>query len=168
MIAGTTVPRVAWRADLDAPIRDSQLRAMPKNRYTLALACAATLTLMAPRDVTAQDTTSRAPTLATPRTLRFTTDEGTWLSLDVSPDGRTLVFDLLGDLYTLPIGGGSATRITSGPSWDSHPRFAPDGKSIVFVSDRTGAENVWLADLDGRNARQLTRGDRAWYVAPAW
>src|SRR5688500_11129553 len=62
----------------------------------------------------AQDTSARAPTPPTPRTLRFTTDEGTWMSLDVSPDGRTIVFDLLGDLYTLPIAGGSATRITNG------------------------------------------------------
>jgi Tol biopolymer transport system component len=90
------------------------------------------------------------------------------MSLDVSPDGRTIVFDLLGDLYTLPVGGGSATRIADGPTWDSHPRFSPDGKRIVFVSDRTGAENLWIADADGRNPRALTRGDRTWYVAPAW
>ena len=74
------------------------------------------------------------------------------MSLDVSPDGRTLVFDLLGDLYTLPIGGGSATRITSGSGFDGQPRFSPDGRSIVFVSDRSGGENLWLVDPDGRNA----------------
>ena len=56
------------------------------------------------------------------RPLKFTTDEGTWMSVDVSPDGRTLVFDLLGDLYTLPIGGGSATRITSGQAFDAMPQ----------------------------------------------
>jgi len=86
----------------------------------------------------AQDS-ARAPIPPTPRSLRFTTDEGTWMSLDVSPDGRTIVFDLLGDLYTLPIAGGSATRITGGPTWDSHPKFSPDGRRIAFVSDRTGA-----------------------------
>ena len=47
-------------------------------------------------------------------TLRFETDRGTWMSVDVSPDGRTLVFDLLGDLYTLPVAGGRAKRLTSG------------------------------------------------------
>ncbi len=123
---------------------------------------------LSPTAIGAQDTSARAPVPATPRTLRFTTDEGTWMSLDVSPDGRTIVFDLLGDLYTLPIAGGTATRIADGPTWDSHPRFSPDGKHIAFVSDRTGAENLWIADVDGRNPRAVTRGDRAWYVAPAW
>src|SRR5712691_900191 len=63
--------------------------------------------------------------LETTRRLQFTTDEGTWLSLDVSPDGRTIVFDLLGDLYTLPLAGGKATRITSGPAFDTQARFSP-------------------------------------------
>src|SRR5688572_22795470 len=121
-----------------------------------------------PTPIGAQDSTARSPVPPTPRSLRFTTNEGTWMSVDVSPDGRTVIFDLLGDLYTLPIGGGAATRITSGPRWDSHPRFSPDGKRIVFVSDRTGAENLWIADADGRNPRAVTRGDRTWYVAPAW
>src|SRR6185295_11769750 len=63
--------------------------------------------------------------LPTPRPLRFTTDEGTWMSVDVSADGRTLVFDLLGDLYTLPITGGQAKRITSGQAFDAMPAFSP-------------------------------------------
>jgi Tol biopolymer transport system component len=102
------------------------------------------------------------------RTLRFTTDEGTWISLDVSPDGSTIVFELLGDLYTLPIDGGVATRITSGPGYDMQPRFSPDGSQLVFVSDRTGSEAVWLADVDGENARALTSGDRENYMSPIW
>src|ERR1051326_5304407 len=78
--------------------------------------------------------------------IEFTTDEGTWMSLDVSPDGQTIVFDLLGDLYTLPIAGGPAKRIIGGMSFESQPRFSPDGKKIAFISDRSGAENVWIAD----------------------
>ena len=83
------------------------------------------------------------------RTIEFTTDEGTWVSLDVSPDGKTIVFELLGDLYTVPIDGGEAKAITTGLAFDAQPRYSPDGKSIAFVSDRDGAENLWVA-ADGR------------------
>src|SRR3954468_16171167 len=100
--------------------------------------------------------------------LRFTTDEGTWLSLDLSPDGKTIVFDLLGDLYTLPIAGGTATRITSGSGFDGQPRFSPDGKTIVFVSDRSGSENLWFVDPDGQHVRPLTRGPNNAFVSPSF
>ena len=79
------------------------------------------------------------------RTIEFTTDEGTWVSLDVSPDGKTIVFDLLGDLYTVPIAGGEAKAITTGLAFDSQPSYSPDGKLIAFVSDRDGADNLWIA-----------------------
>jgi len=80
--------------------------------------------------------------LAAPRKATFTATEGTWMSVDVSPDGQTIIFDLLGDLYTLPITGGKATRITEGMAFDAQPRFSPDGESVVFVSDRSGGDNV--------------------------
>jgi len=102
------------------------------------------------------------------RPLKFTTDEGTWISLDVSPDGKTIVFDLLGDLYTLPIAGGTATRITSGSGFDGQPRFSPDGKTIVFVSDRSGSENLWFVDPDGQHVRPLTRGPNNAFVSPSF
>src|SRR4029079_19607179 len=118
--------------------------------------------------------TATAPTMVdslplTPtRPLKSTTDEGTWLSLDVSPDGSTIMFELLGDLYTLPIAGGTATRITNGQGFDMQPRYSPDGKSIVFVSDRNGSENLWVADADGANARSLTPTERQDYLSPVW
>lgn len=102
------------------------------------------------------------------RRLQFTATEGTWLSLDVTPDGRTIVFDLLGDLYTLPIGGGTASRITSGMAFDAQPRVSPDGRRIVFVSDRNGSDNVWIADIDGGNARQITHDERTFFISPEW
>src|SRR5262245_1567288 len=106
--------------------------------------------------------------LITERTLSFTTSEGTWLSLDLSPDGKTIVFELLGDLYTLPSAGGEATRITSGQGYDMQPAFSPDGRKLVFISDRNGSENVWLANSDGTKPRALTTGERDNYMSPIW
>ena len=111
---------------------------------------------------------SKSLPLITTRTLDFTTDEGTWISLDLSPDGETLVFELLGDLYTLPVAGGEATRITSGPAYDMQPRYSADGTKLVFVSDRNGSENLWVADHDGGNARALTTSERDNYMSPVW
>lgn len=102
------------------------------------------------------------------RTLRFTTDEGTWMSLDVSPDGRRIVFDLLGDLYTIPIEGGKATRLTSGMPWDAMPRWSPDGRQVAFVSDRDGGDNLWLVNADGSGARRITREVDNALSSPAW
>ena len=92
------------------------------------------------------------------RTVTFETHEGTWMSVDVSPDGSTIVFDLLGDLYTLPIAGGTATAISRGPAYDHHPRFSPDGKTIAFTTDEGGMENLWIADANGANRRPLDVG----------
>ncbi len=111
--------------------------------------------------------TSALP-LITSRSLTFTTDEASWVSLDVSPDGKTIVFDVLGDLYTLPITGGKATRITSGTGWDQQPRYSPDGAQITFVSDRNGSKNVWIANADGSKAKVLTKSERINYASPIW
>ncbi|HUH11610.1 MAG TPA: hypothetical protein VMK65_00815, partial [Longimicrobiales bacterium] len=111
---------------------------------------------------------AKALPLIPTRTLEFTAREGSWISLDLSPDGRTLVFELLGDLYTLPVEGGVAARITEGLAYDMQPRFSPDGSKLVFVSDRDGSEQVWIADADGGNARALTSGRRESYMSPVW
>jgi Tol biopolymer transport system component/imidazolonepropionase-like amidohydrolase len=100
--------------------------------------------------------------------IEFTTDEGTWMSLDVSSDGQTIVFDLLGDIYTLGIGGGAAKRIIGGLSFESQPKFSPDGKKIAFLSDRSGAENVWISDVDGKNPKPLTKGRSQMFCSPTW
>ena len=89
--------------------------------------------------------------------VRFTTDEGTWMSVDISPDGQTLVFDLLGDLYLLPVTGGKARPITSGPAFDVQPRFYPDGSRISFTSDRAGGDNIWTISVDGDDPKQISR-----------
>jgi Tol biopolymer transport system component len=100
--------------------------------------------------------------------LAFTTDEGSWLSLDITPDGETIIFDLLGDLYALPISGGQATRITSGLGFDSQPVVSPDGEWLAFISDRSGSNNLWVAKPDGSDARKLS-SDKQWgSISPAW
>ncbi|GIX17518.1 MAG: TolB protein [Rhodothalassiaceae bacterium] len=93
---------------------------------------------------------------------------GTWMSLDVSPDGRTIVFDLLGDIYAIPVTGGEAKPLTRGLAWDFQPRFSPDGRRIAFISDAGGGENVWVMDADGGNARQVTKEDFRLLGNPAW
>ena len=87
------------------------------------------------------------------------TDEGTWMSLDVSPDGREIVFDLLGDVYSVPIAGGEARALTTGVSWDMQPRYSPDGSRIAFTSDRSGGDNVWVMNRDGSRPTQVTKED---------
>ncbi len=100
--------------------------------------------------------------------ISFLTDEATWLPLDVNPAGTTIVFSLMGDLYTLPIAGGEATRITSGSAYDVQPRFSPDGKQIAFASDRSGIENLWVCDADGKNPRAISTEKDSTVNGPAW
>src|SRR5687767_2252733 len=102
------------------------------------------------------------------RTIRFTTDVGSWLSLDVNPDGQTIVFDHLGDLFTVPMTGGKAVPLTRGMAMDAQPRFSPDGKRIVFVSDRGGASNVWIMTLDRQDTVQVTRDRTQSFDSPEW
>lgn len=100
--------------------------------------------------------------------IRFTTDEGSWISLDVSPDSKTIVFELLGDIYTMPFAGGEAKVIAKGMPFDSQPKFSPDGKTIVFLSDRTGSENIWVMEPDGRNPKPITKGAKSLFASPNW
>jgi Tol biopolymer transport system component len=113
------------------------------------------------------DKEPRLPLVPT-RKIKYTATEGTWLSLDLSPDGKTLVFDLVGHLYEMPIAGGEAKAITSGLEFNSTPRFSPDGKMLAYISDRSGADNVWVANADGSNARPLTGDENSTFTSPSW
>ncbi len=90
------------------------------------------------------------------------------MSLDVSPDGKEIVFDFLGDIYTMPIGGGEAKALTSGIPWDMQPRYSPDGKWIAFTSDRSGGDNIWVMGRDGKNPQQVTKETFRLPNSPAW
>jgi imidazolonepropionase-like amidohydrolase/Tol biopolymer transport system component len=91
------------------------------------------------------------------KTHSFTTDEGTWMNLDVSPDGKTIVFDMLGDIYTIPVSGGKAKAIRTGIPFEIQPRFSPDGSRISFTSDAGGGDNIWTMKADGSDVKQVTK-----------
>ena len=93
------------------------------------------------------------------KNVSITSDEGTWMSLDVSPDGTQIVFDMLGDIYTLPINGGTATLIREGHAFEVQPRYSPDGQHISFTSDAGGGDNIWIMNTDGTEAKQITKED---------
>ena len=100
--------------------------------------------------------------------VEIDTTEGTWMGLDVSADGERIVFDLLGDLYLLPIGGGDAEALTNGMAWDMMPRFSPDGSEIAFISDRSGGDNVWTISTAGGEPKQISREDFRLVNNPVW
>ncbi len=100
--------------------------------------------------------------------IAFSTEEGTWMDLDVSPDGRRIVFDLLGDLYVLPIDGGDAKLISGGPAFDVQPRFSPDGMEIAFTSDRGGGNNLWRMAVDGSAPVQISKEKFRLMNNPVW
>src|SRR5262245_5854844 len=102
------------------------------------------------------------------RKFNFTTNEGTWMSLDISPDGKNIVFDLMGDIYTMPATGGKATAVTNGIAFDTHPRYSPDGKKILFTSDRSGSENLWWIDMEKKDTFQVTKDRDQNFPNAAW
>jgi imidazolonepropionase-like amidohydrolase/Tol biopolymer transport system component len=102
------------------------------------------------------------------RQIPFVATEGTWMDVDVSPDGRLIAFDLLGDIYTIPITGGQATRIAEGLPYEMQPQFSPDGKRIAFTSDRGGGDNIWVMNADGSDKRAVTKEEFRLLNEPTW
>jgi len=105
------------------------------------------------------------------REIDFVTDEGTWLSVDISPGGSWMVFDLLGRIWRAPVDGSTpATALTrdAGAALDYHPRISPDGSTIAFISDREGQNNLWVMDADGSNPRSVFTHPNVRASLPAW
>lgn len=102
------------------------------------------------------------------RDVTIDVTSGTWMAVDVSPDGKEIAFDLLGDIYVIPITGGEARALTTGMAWDMQPRYSPNGKWIAFTSDRGGGDNLWVMDRDGSNPREVSRETFRLLNSPAW
>ena len=100
--------------------------------------------------------------------VEFTLTEGTWMNLDVTPDGQAIYFDLLGDIYRVPATGGDATRVLGGPAIQRSPNVSPDGRQLLYLSDADGTDNLWIANLDGTGARQVTHETVDMLMGPTW
>jgi imidazolonepropionase-like amidohydrolase/Tol biopolymer transport system component len=124
-------------------------------RLTLLVTCSASLLLAQGKEEKKKWDVSNPP--GTYKDISFTCTEGTWMDLDISPDGKTLVFDLLGDIYTLPVTGGEAKNLRSGLAMEVQPRFSNDGKKISFTSDAAGGDNIWVMNTDGSKAHAVTK-----------
>ncbi|MEK8033758.1 amidohydrolase family protein [Ideonella sp. DXS29W] len=148
--------------------------ARPIGALSIALLFAPAPGAAAAADAAAASDASKKPTWnvnqppGEARTADIDVRTGTWMSVDVSPDGKTLVFDLLGDLYLLPIQGGEARPLTHSIAWDHQARFSPDGRQIAYISDAGGGDNVWVMNVDGSQARAVSTEDYRLLNNPVW
>ncbi|MFN6934244.1 MAG: TolB family protein, partial [Tsuneonella sp.] len=179
VLAGLFAVSTAHAQEAAPPVPPVQATEAPENEATDPDAQTGTLPLPGsgqPAAATAAPATTpaddkwdvNAPRGANLREATIRTDEGTWMDVDVSPDGRTVAFSLLGDIYTMPIGGGTPTRISEGIAWEVQPRFSPDGRRIAFVTDRGGGDNIWIMDANGSNKVALTKEDFRLLNQPSW
>ena len=147
------------------------MKTQPLTKILTALLLLFNLSFVIAQDSEKEDTIKKATKelpLEPERKVSFTTENGTWISVDVHPNGKTIIFDMMGDIYTIPISGGTATRITDGMPYDVHPRYSPDGKSIVFISDKSGSDNLWTMDLSSKEQTQLTKDKNKDHVSADW
>ena len=146
-----------------------KVTSLMRRMLSLVLILASTAALAAQSPAPAKWNVTEPFGPATP--ISFDTSEGTWMNVDVSPDGRTLIFDLMGDIYVMPAegsGSSQATLLLGGPAFEMQPRFSPDGKRIAFSSDRGGLWNIWTSDLQGGDLEQVSREQRWFINSPAW
>ncbi|QDF65493.1 amidohydrolase family protein [Shewanella sp. SNU WT4] len=109
-----------------------------------------------------------APAKAPLQQIDIKVSEGTWMNVSSSPDNQYIVFDLLGDIYRIPVAGGEAEVLASGIAWQMQPVYSPDGKYIAFTSDEDGADNIWVMNSDGTKPRPVTKETFRLLNSPAW
>lgn len=164
--------RARWRSPATParPMLRPTRRALGAPVFTAVLAVVAALSLSTqPAALEAQGRSgSSGLPLDAADSIRFDVDEATWLSLSIDPDGESIVFDVLGDLYRVPMSGGAAERVTSGMGFDAQPAVSPDGEWLAFISDRDGSDNLWVSRSDGSDARKLTSERQNALISPAW
>jgi Tol biopolymer transport system component/imidazolonepropionase-like amidohydrolase len=100
--------------------------------------------------------------------INIQTEQTTWSSLDISPDGKQFAFDMLGDIYITSIKGGDAKALTQDFAWNIHPAISPDGKKLAFISDRGGISNLWTMDIDGTNLNKISTEKNNLVHSPKW
>ena len=156
----------------DKPVQETQAPENqvinPEQKVTGPLTPAAAKSPEATAEKKTEKWDVNAPPGMTRREIRIDTDQGSWMNIDVSPDGRAIAFDLLGDIYTMPIAGGTPRRIAEGLAYEHQARFSPDGRRIAFTSDRGGGDNIWIMNVDGSDKRQLTKEDFRLLNQPSW
>lgn len=102
------------------------------------------------------------------KTVQIQATEGTWMSVNVSPDGQYIIFDMLGDIYRMPASGGDAELLRGGIAWHMQPTYSPDGQFIAYTSDEGGGDNIWVMRADGSEAWQVTNENFRLLNSPAW
>lgn len=130
----------------------SERRGVDRRRLMSLGGTALAATSMGPTAMAAQVAGRDPPA----RTVTIT--EGTNIAVSASPDGNTLAFDLFGVIWTLPVGGGTARRLTDDLTDGAQPDWSPDGRRLVFQSYRDGTFQVWTVGADGTGLTQHTRG----------
>jgi Tol biopolymer transport system component/DNA-binding winged helix-turn-helix (wHTH) protein len=116
----------------------------------------------------------RLPVTHSGRAARLEGVGGDVLRIGISPRGQRLVYEQetsSTSLWKVFIGSGKRSqpqRVTSSTKTDSYPHYSPDGKQIVFQSDRSGVNEIWKCDGDGSNASQLTSFGKGWSGSPSW